>query len=268
MKPASRLVRVGDAELRIVDTLNAGSPVVMAHGVGSSARFLLDAFGDPFARSGLRLIAYDLRGHGGSGPARSAAEHRLEAHAADLATIADLVGATMVGGVSLGGHAAVAAAGSVPDIETVLACLPAWTGRAVPGQGPHAAVAAAVEREGIGAMVDGFDRDETLEPWLREVLMRDWSSADASSLAAALSALDGGLAPTEADIRALSARLAVVGWVGDPGHPFDVAVDWAHWAPRGHLEAIAIGDLNGDLAALGRAAVAALDAVGGLSPVW
>lgn len=262
MSVQTRSVRVRGTQLRVLDVVADGRPIVLAHGVGSSARFLVDAFARPFARAGLRLVAFDLRGHGGSDPARSTREHRLEVHAADLAAIADLVRAELIGGISLGAHAAVVAASGRAAIGTVLACLPAWTGLAVPGEGTHAGVAGAVEQEGIGAMVAGFARDETLEPWLREVLVRDWRAADATSLAAALSALDGGLAPTEAELRSLSARLGVVGWDDDPGHPIEVAEDWARWAPNAALERISIRDLNGDLEAFGRAAVAALERLG------
>lgn len=255
---------MADGELNVVDTGGDGAPIVLAHGVGSSARFIVDAFGPPLAEAGWRVVAFDLRGHGDSGPAPDASHHRLATHAADLAAVAGSYGALAVGGVSLGAHAAVAAA-ATGRWEPVLACLPAWTGRAVPGEGSHAAVAAAIDRVGIAGMVQGFERDETLEPWLRGVLVRDWRRADEVSLATALGALDGGLAPTEAELRCFPAPLAVVAWPGDPGHPLSVAQDWCSWAPRSALETLDIADLNGDLEALGRAAVAALGSLGGVT---
>jgi pimeloyl-ACP methyl ester carboxylesterase len=84
---------------------------VIAHGVGSSARFVAQAFAGPVLAAGRRLVVYDLRGHGASSLARSVAEHHLDVHATDLLAVVAAVGAgvEVVGGVSLGGHAAVRA---------------------------------------------------------------------------------------------------------------------------------------------------------------
>lgn len=235
-------------------------PLVVAHGVGSSARFIVEAFGRPVTRAGLRLVAYDLRGHGASTPVRSPADHTLAVHAADLAAVAAAVGARIVAGVSLGGHAAVAAA-SEGAFDAVCACLPAWTGRAIPGVGPHAAVAAAAAADGVAVMRARFRHDPGLPPWLAALLERDWASHDADSLAAALVALDGGLAPTEADIRGLSTPLAVVGWPDDAAHPLEVASAWASWAPTGALARTTMAAVGRDRSALGAAAVEALAAV-------
>ncbi|MDX1658486.1 MAG: alpha/beta hydrolase [Nitriliruptorales bacterium] len=246
--------------LRVLDAGGAGAPLVVAHGVGSSAQFVHEAFGAPLADAGWRVVAFDLRGHGGSSPARRPVDHRLEAHAEDLWTVAAEIGARAVGGISLGGHAAVAVALEDPSaVEVVLACIPAWTGRAVPGTGPHAAVAERVRDVGIRAVVTGFESDDALPRWLRRVLIRDWTAADAESLRVALEGLEGGMAPTEAELRRLTVPLAVVAWPDDPGHPIEVAGAWADWAPRASLETLPLDDLEEDLESFGRAAARALD---------
>lgn len=258
-----RRVRGAGVALHVVDTGSVDDrPLVVAHGVGSSSRFVLDAFGAPVTAAGLRLVTYDLRGHGGSDPVRDPAGHALDRHVEDLHAVVEAFGAELVGGVSLGGHATVSYAAAGGNVHAALACLPAWTGRAVPGEGPHAAVAADTSSIGVAGLVDGFRRDRGIRAWLREVLIRDWSAHDAESLRAALVALDGGLAPTEADLRSLPVPLAVVGWPHDPGHPLEVAEAWGSWAPRGHLELTSLDELDVDVAALGRAAVAALTGVG------
>lgn len=260
-RTAAVTVDAGEVALHVEHVDVDGPAVVVAHGVGSSSRFVVDAFGRPLADAGWRLVAYDLRGHGRSTPVTDPAAHRLDAHVADLHRVATEVGAEAVGGVSLGGHAAVALAGERPGYRAVLACLPAWTGRAVPGEGPHAAVAAAVRHRGVAELIEGFPDDPALPGWLRTVLIRDWSACDPDSLAAALVALDGGLAPTEAALRSLPVPLAVVAWPDDPGHPLEVAEAWAGWAPRATLETLTLGALEGDLEAFGRAAVRALQRV-------
>lgn len=252
-------LRVGDGELAVHDVGGVGEPFVVAHGVGSSARFVLDAFASPFAEAGWRLVAFDLRGHGESDPAPRPARHGLAAVTTDLVAVADHVDARGLGGVSLGGHVAVAAAAEAPGRwDAVLACLPAWTGTAVRGLGAHADVAAAVRERGIDATVSGFRGDPALPGWLREVLVRDWRRADPDSLLAALASLDGGRAPDLATLAALPTPLGLVGWPDDPGHPFAVAQQWAEAAPDARLVQLRLEDLEGDLEALGRAAVRAL----------
>lgn len=254
----------GEVGLEVTEVGRADAPAaVIAHGVGSSSRFVLETFGGPVTAEGLRLVSYDLRGHGGSDPVRDPAGHAFERHLEDLHAVALGAGARLVGGVSLGGHVAVGYAARGGDVDGVVACLPAWTGRAVPGEGPHAAVAAEVEASGIGALVERFAEDEAIIPWLRRVLVRDWSAHDRDSLRAALVALDGALAPTDVELSGLGAPLGVVGWPDDPGHPLDVARHWAGRAPRGHLVETTIGAMEADPTALGVAAVDALRGAGG-----
>lgn len=252
-------VRGGDGVgLAVTELGDAAAPAwVVAHGVGSHSRFVRDAFGPALVEAGWRLVSYDLRGHGDSDPVRRASRHGLDHHVADLAAVVAATAARRVGGVSLGGHVAVTFATCAP-VEGVVACLPAWTGRAVPGEGPHAAVAEDVRRIGVAGLIDRFREDVDMEPWLRAVLRRDWPAHDPASLQAALVALDGACAPTELELRSLAVPLGLVAWPDDPGHPLQVAQDWAAWAPHARLVTISLADLDPDPAALGRAACAAL----------
>jgi pimeloyl-ACP methyl ester carboxylesterase len=240
----------------------AGPSVLLLHGVGSSRRFLSEAFGAPLAAAGWRLLAADLRGHGRASPRHDPADHALDRHVGDVVALVDHLRPDVVGGVSLGGHAAVAAAVAGLPCRAVVACLPAWSGRAVPGSGPHAAVAAEVARVGVDGMLARFADDTTMVPWLREVLRRDWAAHDRASLVAALTALDGGQAPTGVEVAGLRVPLAVVGWPDDPGHPLAVAEDWARTAPRGALATTTLHEVQEDRTALGGAAVAALGRLG------
>jgi pimeloyl-ACP methyl ester carboxylesterase len=249
-------------ELAVVEVGPATAPaVVVLHWVGSSARFVVAAFAGPVLAAGGRLVTYDLRGHGASTPVREVAGHALDEHVRDLtAVVATLAQPPAVlGGVSLGGHVAVRAAARGASAGAVLACLPAWTGRATPGRGPHAAVAAEVTRVGIAAVLDRLRADRCLVGWLRDTLVTDYGRHDPASLAAALRALDGGEA-SDADelVRLGDLALAVVGWPDDPGHPIEVARAWARLAPHGGLGVLAIDDLEGSLTRLGETALATL----------
>lgn len=257
----------GEVRLHVVETGPPDRPaVLLLHGVGSSSTFLREAFAAPVVEAGWRLLAADLRGHGGSSALPEVADHGFDHHVADVVTLVDRFAPQVVGGVSLGGHACVGAAAAGVACEAVVACLPAWSGRAVPGEGPHAAVATEVATIGVTGLLDRFDDDTTMVPWLRDVLLRDWPSHDPASLAAALLALDGGQAPTGVELAELPVPLGVVGWPDDPGHPLAVARDWASTAPRGQLVTTSLDAMQADRAAMGRAAMAVLADLGVTAP--
>ncbi len=262
----TRRVPHGDVELAVVELGSATAPaVVVAHGIGSSARFIEAAFTGPFVTAGWRLVTFDLRGHGGSGAAPRVADHHLDVHAGDLAAVVDATGGevAVVGGVSLGGHAAVrAVVGGSVVAEAVLACLPAWTGVATRGSGPHAVLAAEAARDGIGSVVARLEVEPALPTWLRSTLLTDYRRHDPASLVAALTALDGAEAPDADELTALPVPLALVAWPDDPGHPWEVASAWAASARRSALTTIDLWDLEDGLFRLGEAAVASLHRLG------
>jgi len=235
---------------------------VLAHGMGSSARFMAAAFAPPVVRAGWRLVAYDLRGHGSSSPARRVEQHHVDVHAADLSSVvASVTGpVTVVGGVSLGAHAAVRAVATGVEAELVLACLPAWIGTATPGRGPHAATAARVAAEGTAPMIEALRTDEVLAPWLRATLLADYPRHDPASLDAALRSLDGAEAPGHQELRGLRLPMVVLGWPDDPGHPLAVARRWAELAPRSSQLTLTIRSLDVAVTHLGAAAVKATGA--------
>lgn len=245
-----------------------GPVLLLAHGAGSSAWFLREAFGSPALAAGWRLATVDLPGHGGAGPAPSVADHHLDRYAEDLAAVAAEVGACVLGGVSIGGMAAVraVATGMVANgpgaIEAVVSVIPGWTGRSQPGEGPHAAVAAEVRRDGVEGMLARLEADPDLPDWIREVVVRDYRRHDPVSLAAALEALDGGDAPSVDEVAGLPVPLALVGWPDDPGHPLEVAFSWSAALPRSALAMTSIPAMQRDRTAFGRAALAALYELG------
>lgn len=253
----------GGVELEVQRHGPAAAPaVVLQHGVGSSRRFLGEAVAPPVVAAGWQVVLAPVRGHRGSSRVPDPDDHALPLLARDVAAVVQATGAVACGGVSIGGHAAVAAAadGLVETGTRVVAALPAWSGTAVTGDGPHAAVAAEVRAVGVSGMWRRLATAPDVLPWLRSVLLRDLALHDEESLAAAFVALDGGEAPTPADVGRVAGRVGVVGWDHDPGHPLAVAHRWAMAARDGHLETLSITDPGGDAVALGRAVAAALGA--------
>ena len=262
MRPGPRVTSADGAVLHTRFHGDLRAPrVLLQHGVGSSCTYLDEAVAPPLVTAGWCVVVADLRGHGAAAAVRDAVRHGLDRRVADVAALATAVGAVAVGGVSAGGHAAVAAvARGIVDVERVVAALPAWTGRAVPGEGPHAAVAAEVRAHGVPGMVARLRDEPGLRPWLRRVLLRDLQAGDTASVEAALLALDGGLAPTLAELRSLPVPLGVVGWPDDPGHPLEVAQQWAAAVPEATLVTTTLDAPDDDQFALGSAMAAALGA--------
>jgi pimeloyl-ACP methyl ester carboxylesterase len=246
--------------LAVAEMGDAAAPaIVLAHGVGSSARFVAAACAPPLVAAGWRVVAYDARGHGASTACRDVADHHLDAHAEDLAAVVASAGAVAaVGGISLGGHAALRWHGSRPRVV----CLPAWRGAATAGEGPHAAVAAEVRRDGVAGLLARLRADTDLPRWLQRTLVTDYARHDPASLEAALLALDGGRAPGSDEARSLDVPLAVVAWRDDPGHPFAVAEALVQDAPSATLTELSIGALEERLTRFGDTIVTALRSVG------
>lgn len=245
--------------------------VVLAHGVGSSARFVAAACAAPLAVAGYRLVVVDQRGHGDATPCPDPRDHALDAYADDLAAVTDSVPGHVaaVGGVSLGGHAAVRAQ---IGATARLAALPGWTGPLPLGHGPHAAIAEEVRRDGVAGLTARLRADTAMPRWLRATLLADYPRHPDASLAAALSALDGADGPDRHEIAALAPPqggpgLAVVGWDGDPGHPWEVAALWAELTATEPAR-LAITDPEHRLSRFGDAVVAALTRTPSAWPPW
>jgi pimeloyl-ACP methyl ester carboxylesterase len=236
---------------------------LIAPGAGSSAHLVAGAFADPVLAAGGRLVTYDLRGHGASSPARRRAAHHLDVVAGDLAAVAASIDGRLevIGGISLGGHAALRAlsAGLIATSPAaVLACLPAFAGPTTRGQGVHAAIAATAGSHGIEELLAGARRTAAMHRWLRSAVLRDQARHDPRSLVAALQALDGADAPTDHERRGLRVPLGVVGWPNDPGHPLAVAERWVATTRRSALVTIAMDDLDAGLDVLGHAGLEAV----------
>ncbi|HTU97275.1 MAG TPA: alpha/beta hydrolase [Solirubrobacteraceae bacterium] len=90
--------------LRGSDT-GEGSPVVLAHGLTATRRYVVMG-SSALQRGGHRVLAYDARGHGASSPAGGPTEYRYEDLGADLEAVLDHAGLdqAVLAGASMGAH--------------------------------------------------------------------------------------------------------------------------------------------------------------------
>ena len=96
--------------------MGEGPPIVLLHGVTATRRYLVHG-SNALPRRGYRLISYDARGHGESGPAPDGQSYDYPALCADLGRIIDehTDQAPVLAGHSMGCHTAAAFALSAPE---------------------------------------------------------------------------------------------------------------------------------------------------------
>lgn len=191
--------------------------LVLAHGAGSDARFLELAF--PADRLGVRetVVVDDRTG-------------RIDRIMTALAHAAADPVPTILGGVSLGAHAA-AALLARPDLPrhvvAGLLVMPAWTGHPDPvADLTHAAgdALAVLGPEGVLAELDPDD-------WVTPQLARAWAHRTAADLVQELLTAATQDAPDAAAMASISVPCAIVALADDPLHPVSVATRWQQLIP-------------------------------------
>lgn len=233
-----------------VDVSGEGSPLLLLHGFTGSAATWSDA--SVTWRSGHRLIAPDLLGHGRSGAPADPARYALERQAADLATMLhelDAVPADVVG-YSMGARLAlVLGLEHTGDIRRLVLESPSAgfadaTERAA-RRAADEALADAIEDDGLEAFVDRwevqplFASHARLPPLARQRIRRERLGHDPAGLAGSLrGAGQGAMAPLQERLATLGAPTLVVAGDRDPlgvGRAREVATA----VPGARLEVIA-----------------------------
>lgn len=221
--------------------------VVLCHGAGSSADFLARAFPpDRLGVAGCRYVD-DRTGD-------------TAAMAAALAAAAQGVsGPLLLGGVSLGGHAAAALLSSPAapaNAVGALLCMPAWLGEPDPVAAMTGAAAAQVRTHGIAhllAELDGWD-------WVTRELREAWTDRHDGALAAELLTASTQPTPDAERLGGIRLPVGVVALADDPLHPAATAALWLQALPYGALSTLGRADPGTDLAVFadhGRLALAA-----------
>lgn len=166
---------VGPAPTIRGESAGEGPPIVLCHGITASRRYVVHG-SRALERAGYRVITYDARGHGESGPAPPGEGYGYPELVGDLeGVVAAEVGEDrfVLGGHSMGAHTAVAYAlrrqerlagliviGPVYKGEVSEQTLDYWDG-----------LAAALEEGGIDAFVAYIDREQGIDPAWRESVL-------------------------------------------------------------------------------------------------
>ena len=239
---------VNEADLNMQSS-GDGVPLVWAHGLMSSiaTEDALGWFEWDSLPGGVRLIRYDARGHGNSGPAHGAGAYVWPKLGTDLLAVADAMDAPnfIAGGMSMGCASTIHAAVRAPDrIRGLILAMPPmiWEDRANQRQLYRRIAARGVEADGRAiAKLMSRDMARTLPPWLLD-------PGHAASMALGLRAIDpkaipnmfNGAAGSDLPPRAALAVLAyiptlILAWSGDSTHPEASAQELHRLLPSSEL---------------------------------
>lgn len=232
----------------VTSVIPPGARLVMAHGAGSCADFLRAAF-PPEVVEVAEVVALEDR--------TGDLSHVMNA----LAAAAKPDRPTVIGGVSLGAHAAATllARDDVPDhVVGGLFVMPAWTGTDSATADMTAAAAEALRVLGPTGVLAELDPDDWVTPLLRHA----WRLRTQDRLVAELDAAARSAGPTVAQLEAVAVPVAVVALRDDPLHPLAVAHQWQSVIPRAELAVLDRAQPGSDLTAFAAAAAAAWHRLG------
>ena len=224
-----------------------GPAVVLLHGLSATRRYVVMG-SRTLERSGHRVIAYDARGHGRSGPApgRAYGYPRL---AGDLGAVLDAAGVerAILAGASMGAHTAVRFALEHPARVAALALItPAYQPDRPSSEQELArwnALADGLRDGGVDGFVRAYDLDGVPEAWRAtvETVLRQRLGAHQhpEAVADALEVVPRSRAFEDlGELAAIAVPTVVVASrdEADPGHPLAVAERYAELIPGARLQ--------------------------------
>lgn len=224
-----------------------GIPVVLAHGLSSSRRYVVMG-SRGLQRGGHRVIAYDARGHGSSAAAPTRGDYGYDALGSDLVAVLDAHGlarAVFVG-VSMGAHTILRLALDEPErVAGLVVVTPAYDPVAHDDEQRlrrYDALAAGLREDGVDGFVHAYGVQRLPAAWrdsvatfLRQSMARhEHPGAVADALQAVPRSRPFG------DLHALEqiecpAVVVASRDEADPGHPLALGETYAELLPRGSL---------------------------------
>jgi 3-oxoadipate enol-lactonase len=224
-----------------------GLPIVLLHGLTATRRYVVMG-SRGLERSGRRVISYDARGHGRSGPAPTPDAYSYELLAGDLLAVLDelQVERAVLAGASMGAQTALRFALDRPERVAALGLItPAFDPDAPTGTNAYSGwdrLARGLREGGVEGFVAAYDRDSVPERWRETVttVLRQRLSAHDHPLAVAdaLEAIPRSR-PFESwtDLERISAPATVIASrdEADPSHPLAVGERYAESIPGARL---------------------------------
>jgi pimeloyl-ACP methyl ester carboxylesterase len=222
----------------------AGVPVVLLHGLTATRRYVL--MGSRYlARAGCELVGFDARGHGASSPAPSPSAYEYADMVEDLDVVVATVGTPVVlMGNSMGGATAAAYALRHPEHVAALVQVTPGFGGGSKGDADLEdwdRLAEGMARGGVEGFMEAYVPPS--EPRFREAALKftrqrlerhehPKAVADALRVVPRSIAFDG-----LEQLSALEMPALVVGSrdESDPGHPLELAQDYASHLPNASL---------------------------------
>lgn len=229
------------------ESAGEGPVVLQAHGITAARRYVTHG-SSLLERRRLTSAMYDARGHGESDPAPDGEQYTYETLASDMAAVAADVGEgarVVLAGHSMGAHTAAAFALAEPDrVAGLVAIGPASRGERPPEETIEywAGLAGGLERGGVDGFIEVYD-DGSHNPEWRDVVLRLARTRlalhkDLDAVAQALREVTASVpfAGLEA-LESLEVPTLVVAShdEADPGHPWDVAVEWTERIPSARM---------------------------------
>ena len=229
------------------EEIGEGPTVVALHGITATRRYVFHG-SKALPRRGFRVVSYDARGHGESGPAPEGSGYGYPDLVADLGRVLEAEDAErpVLVGHSMGCHTAAACALDRPDaLAGVVLIGPVTLGLPPPEEvlASWDRLSAGLDAAGVDGFMEIYEEDLKVEdPW-RETLLgitreRIALHKDPKALAEALRELPRSL-PFDgiAELESLRCPALVVASRddADPGHPYDVAAAWAEAIPSAAL---------------------------------
>jgi pimeloyl-ACP methyl ester carboxylesterase len=222
-----------------------GVPVVLLHGLTATRRYVVMG-SRALERGGHRVVAYDARGHGRSGPAAEPGDYGYPTLARDLLAVLDARGIerAVLAGASMGAHTILRLALDHGDrVAGLVLITPAYT-----PEGEHNdlerwdALADGLEQGGVEGFVEAYGDPGVPEAWRATVdkVLRQRLSAHEhpDAVADALRAVPRSRAFedwSELDELELPAVVVASRDEADPGHPYAVGERYAREIPGAEL---------------------------------